>query len=140
MNIRIRHKQTPSASYPTVISPFKFKFHKNHQKQWMNTPEKSTKSQTQFRWYLKNAMHVNVVHLHLIHYCDGQPQVAVRESALKITSHECHKSLRSILNSSPNQKGKGGKHFRHIENWPSLHSTQHALYALSTLILWWYQP
>ena len=69
--------------------------------QTINTPEKSTKAEsvneytlnrswTQFRSYLQNGMHVNVVHLHLIHFCDEQPQVAVRESELIVTSLECH--------------------------------------------------
>ena len=73
-------------------------------------------------------MHENVVHLHLIHFCDEQTQVAVRESALIVTSRECHKGVNSpLLNLQSQSEGHGRQ--------SSLHSTQHALYALSTLIL-----
>ena len=57
-------------------------------------------------------MHVNAVHLYLIHYCDGQPQVAVRESALIVTSLECHKGVNSpLLNLQPQSKGQGRQTF-----------------------------
>ena len=57
-------------------------------------------------------MHVNVVHLHLIHYCDEQPQVAVRESALIVTSLECHKGVNSpLLNLQPQSEGQGRQTF-----------------------------
>ena len=42
-------------------------------------------------------MHENVVHLHVIHFCDEQPQIAVRESALIVTSLECRKGVNSPL-------------------------------------------
>ena len=42
-------------------------------------------------------MHENVVHLHLIHFCDEQQQVTVRESELVVTSRECHKGVKSLL-------------------------------------------
>ena len=42
-------------------------------------------------------MHENVVHLHLIHFCDEQPQVAVRDRVLIVTSLECHQDVNSLL-------------------------------------------
>ena len=52
-------------------------------------------------------MHGNVVHLHLIHFCDEQPQVAVRESTLIVTSLECHKDVNILLlNFQPQQEGE----------------------------------
>ena len=57
-------------------------------------------------------MHENVVHLHLIHFCDEQPQVAVRESALIVTSLECHKGTNSpLLNLEPQSEGEGKQTF-----------------------------
>ena len=53
-------------------------------------------------------MHENVVQLHLIHFCDEQPQVAVRESALITISLECHKGVKSPLpNLQPQSEGEG---------------------------------
>ena len=66
----------------------------------------------QFRWHLQNGMHENIVHMHLIHFCDEQPQVAVKESALIVTSLECHNNI----NLQPQSEGDGGKHFQRIEN------------------------
>ena len=58
-------------------------------------------------WHLQNGMHKNVVYLHLIRFCDEQPQVAVRESALIVTSLECHKGIKSPLqNLQPQSEGK----------------------------------
>ena len=36
-----------------------------------------------------------MVHLHLIHFCDEQPQAAVRDPALIVTSLEYHKGVNS---------------------------------------------
>ena len=46
-------------------------------------------------------MHENVVQLHLIHFCDEQPQVAVRESALITTSLEYHIGIKKSITKSP---------------------------------------
>ena len=57
-------------------------------------------------------MHENVVHLHLIHFCDEQPQVAVRESALIVTSRECHKDVSiPLLNLQSQSEGHGRQTF-----------------------------
>ena len=57
-------------------------------------------------------MHKNVVHLHLIHFCDEQAQVAVRESALIVTSLECHKGVNSpLLNLQLQSEGQGRQTF-----------------------------
>ena len=57
-------------------------------------------------------MHKNVVHLHLLHFCDEQPQVAVRESALILTSLECQKGVNSpVLHLQPQSKGEGRQTF-----------------------------
>ena len=67
---------------------------------------------TQFRWHLQNGMHGNVVHLHLIHICDEQAQVAVRESASIATSLECHKVINSsLLYLRPQSKEEGRQTF-----------------------------
>ena len=62
---------------------------------------------TQFHWHLQNGMYENVVHSYLIHFCDEQPQVAVRESALTVSSLECHKGVNSqLLNLQPQSEGE----------------------------------
>ena len=72
------------------------------------TPEKSTKSESINEYTLNKFVDAvsltlakwnawNVVHLHLIHFCDEQPQVVVRESTLIVTSLECHKGIISPL-------------------------------------------
>ena len=66
----------------------------------------------QFRRHLQNGMYENVVHLHLIHFCDEQPQVAAREPALIVTSLECHKGVNSpLLNLQPQLEGEGRQRF-----------------------------
>ena len=53
-------------------------------------------------------MHENLVHLHLIHFSDEQPQVVVREPALIVTSLECHKGVNSPLkNLQPQSEVEG---------------------------------
>ena len=42
-------------------------------------------------------MHENLVHLHLIPFCDEQPKVAVRDHVLIVTSLECHQDVNSLL-------------------------------------------
>ena len=62
----------------------------------------------QFCWHLKNGMHENLVHLHLMHFSDEQPQVAVREPALIVTSLKCHKGVNSPLkNLQPQSEVEG---------------------------------
>ena len=52
-------------------------------------------------------MHKNVVHLHLIHFPDEQPQVAVGESGLIVTTLECLEGVNSpLLNLRPQSNGK----------------------------------
>ena len=79
----------------------------------MNTTERSAKSENinehilnrfvdAISLTLTKWMYENVVHLHLIHFCDEHPTVAVRESALIATSLECHKDVNSpLLNLKP---------------------------------------
>ena len=57
-------------------------------------------------------MHENVVRLHLIYFCDEQAQVAVRESAVIVTSLECHKGVNSpLINLQPQSEGQGRQTF-----------------------------
>ena len=57
-------------------------------------------------------MNENVVHLHLIRFCDEQTQVAVRESAVMVTLLECHKGVNSpLLNLQPQSEGQGKQTF-----------------------------
>ena len=72
----------------------------------MNTPEKSTKSENYNEYTLnrfEDAILLTLAKwnarkygtLHLIHFCDEQPQPAVRDPALIVTSLEYHKGVNS---------------------------------------------
>ena len=86
--------------------------------QTTNTPEKSTKSENINEYTLNRFVDAISLALTkwdawkystyaLIHFCDEQPQVAVKESALIVTSLECHNNI----NLQPQSEGDGRQTF-----------------------------
>ena len=73
----------------------------------------------QFRWDLQNGMHKN----------DEQSQVAGRESALIVTSLECHKGVNSPLPKSP-APVRRGMETNIFDSGPTciVHSTSYMLF------------